>query len=87
MVPRQHGVWLAANVPGAEARIDDAHGHLTLAEHLVARGSHLAAVTQLNVAFNATLRKGILAAADSKRVQSLVRRTRHAAGRGEVRRR
>ena len=35
MVPRQHGEWLAANVPGAESRIDDAHGHLTLAEHLV----------------------------------------------------
>jgi pimeloyl-ACP methyl ester carboxylesterase len=35
MVPKQHGEWLAANVPGAEARIDDAHGHLTLAEHLV----------------------------------------------------
>jgi pimeloyl-ACP methyl ester carboxylesterase len=35
MVPRQHGEWLAANVPGCEARIEDAHGHLTLAEHLV----------------------------------------------------
>lgn len=35
MVPRQHGVWLAANIPGAEPRIDDAHGHLTLAEYLV----------------------------------------------------
>jgi pimeloyl-ACP methyl ester carboxylesterase len=35
MVPRQHGEWLAANVPGAEPRIDDAHGHLTLAQHLV----------------------------------------------------
>ena len=35
MVPRQHGEWLAANVPGCEWRIDDAHGHLTLAEHLV----------------------------------------------------
>ena len=35
MVPRQHGEWLAANVPGCESRIDDAHGHLTLAEHLV----------------------------------------------------
>jgi pimeloyl-ACP methyl ester carboxylesterase len=35
MVPKRHGEWLAANVPGAEARIDDAHGHLTLAEHLV----------------------------------------------------
>jgi pimeloyl-ACP methyl ester carboxylesterase len=35
MVPRQHGEWLAANIPGCESRIDDAHGHLTLAEHLV----------------------------------------------------
>jgi len=35
MVPRQHGEWLAANVPGCEARIEEAHGHLTLAEHLV----------------------------------------------------
>ena len=34
----------------------------------------MAAVTQLNGAVNATLRKGILAAADSRRVQSLVRR-------------
>jgi pimeloyl-ACP methyl ester carboxylesterase len=35
MVPRQHGEWLAANVPGCESRIDHAHGHLTLAEHVV----------------------------------------------------
>lgn len=35
MVPRQHGEWLAANVPGCESRVDDAHGHLTLVEHLV----------------------------------------------------
>jgi pimeloyl-ACP methyl ester carboxylesterase len=35
MVPRGHGEWLAANVPGCESRIEDAHGHLTLAEHLV----------------------------------------------------
>ena len=35
MVPRGHGEWLAANVPGCEARLDDAHGHLTLPEHLV----------------------------------------------------
>lgn len=35
MVPRQHGEWLAANVPGCESRIDDAHGHLTLVEHLI----------------------------------------------------
>jgi proline dehydrogenase len=34
----------------------------------------VAAVTQLNVALNAGLRKGILAAADSSRVQRLVRR-------------
>jgi proline dehydrogenase len=34
----------------------------------------MAAVAQLNGAVNATLRKGILAAADSKRVQRLVRR-------------
>lgn len=35
MVPRAHGEWLATHVPGCEARIDDSHGHLTLAEHLV----------------------------------------------------
>ncbi|HEY6962455.1 MAG TPA: alpha/beta hydrolase [Gaiellaceae bacterium] len=35
MVPRAHGEWLARNVAGAEARIDDAHGHLTLVQHLV----------------------------------------------------
>jgi len=35
MVPPSHGRWLAENVPGAESRIDDAHGHLTLVEHLV----------------------------------------------------
>lgn len=35
MVPPAHGAWLARNVPGAEARIDDAHGHLTLVEQLI----------------------------------------------------
>jgi pimeloyl-ACP methyl ester carboxylesterase len=35
MVPRGHGEWLAAHVPGCESRIDDAHGHLTLVEQLV----------------------------------------------------
>lgn len=30
MVPVQHGRWLAANVPGAEADISDGDGHLTL---------------------------------------------------------
>jgi len=34
-VPRSHGEWLAAHVPGAEAWIDDADGHLTLLEHRV----------------------------------------------------
>ena len=29
MVPVQHGQWLAANVPGAEADISDRDGHLT----------------------------------------------------------
>jgi pimeloyl-ACP methyl ester carboxylesterase len=35
MVPRAHGEWLAAHVPGNESRIDDAHGHLTLVQDLV----------------------------------------------------
>lgn len=30
MVPVQHGEWLAANVPGAEAEISDRDGHLTM---------------------------------------------------------
>jgi pimeloyl-ACP methyl ester carboxylesterase len=34
-VPRSHGEWLAARVPGAEAWIDDADGHLTLLEHRI----------------------------------------------------
>jgi len=29
-VPRSHGEWLAAHLPGAEAWIDDENGHLTL---------------------------------------------------------
>jgi pimeloyl-ACP methyl ester carboxylesterase len=29
-VPVQHGEWLAAHVPGAEALISDTDGHLTL---------------------------------------------------------
>jgi pimeloyl-ACP methyl ester carboxylesterase len=29
-VPVQHGQWLAASVPGAEADISDHDGHLTL---------------------------------------------------------
>jgi pimeloyl-ACP methyl ester carboxylesterase len=35
MVPRAHGEWLAANVPGCEPRIHDDHGHLTLVQHLI----------------------------------------------------
>jgi len=34
-VPKSHGEWLAAQVPGCDAWIDDAHGHLTLLEQLV----------------------------------------------------
>ena len=30
MVPVQHGEWLAANVPGAEADISDRDGHVTM---------------------------------------------------------
>ena len=33
MVPPGHGRWLAARVPGVEARIDDADGHVTLIEN------------------------------------------------------
>ncbi|HEU5361844.1 MAG TPA: alpha/beta hydrolase [Gaiellaceae bacterium] len=35
MVPKGHGLWLAANVRGCETRIDDAEGHLTLVQNLV----------------------------------------------------
>ncbi len=35
-VPKSHGEWLAAHVPGCEAWIDDENGHLTLLQHRVA---------------------------------------------------
>ncbi len=36
-VPRAHGEWLAAHLPGAEAWIDDENGHLTLMTTSVSR--------------------------------------------------
>jgi pimeloyl-ACP methyl ester carboxylesterase len=35
MVPPGHGRWLGEHAAGAEARIDEAHGHLTLVQELV----------------------------------------------------
>lgn len=34
-VPISHGHWLAARIPGVEARLSDEDGHLTLIEHRV----------------------------------------------------
>jgi len=34
MVPPAHGRWLAARIPGVEAQIAEAEGHLTLVEHI-----------------------------------------------------
>ncbi len=32
-MPFGHGVWLAAQIPGVEARLTDDDGHLTLPVH------------------------------------------------------
>ena len=34
-VPETHGEWLATRVPGREAWLDDAHGHLTILQDLL----------------------------------------------------
>jgi hypothetical protein len=34
MVPYDHGRWLAANVAGAQARLLDGDGHLSLVGHV-----------------------------------------------------
>jgi pimeloyl-ACP methyl ester carboxylesterase len=32
-VPYGHGVWLAAHIPGVEARLTEQDGHITLTVH------------------------------------------------------
>ena len=76
-VPKSHGEWLAAHVPGSEAWIDDENGHLTLLEHRGPDVHEWLLVTQLSAVANATLRKG-----DPRRRRQLAACRRSSGGHG-----